>query len=1744
MKYRKPSLSGVALVIVLGFLVLISVLAVAFFTSVSTELKASRNFQSEVTTHQLADSALQMVIGQISTATTQPHEAWASQPGLIRVFGNAGKASASLDSFYKLYSSNVMTVPSASMGTYVPTTDYNVSWDQNPATWTDLNAPVMVYDPDPTVQAVVPRFPIVDPRAYSDPTITVANGAPYTGTYGQNWQNNGVEGFLYDTTVKVDGMVGPSGPSAANNQRLPMPVQWIYVLQDGTLTAPTSGAGATANFSYGDGRQPTQQNPIVGRIAFWTDDETSKLNVNTAAGFFDGPGQFTNNGQNPQMQYYNATNYAGSYWDSPRYYTQFDYGIPNTVGMPAASQASGGLAICQLLQNEFQRYPGHPATTSLAPAFNSMYRFGGQPVNYFTSEQLYGLVPRYSNFNISGAQGSTKGGTVRVAVNNTASTASNPTPGTGNTLQFDQLQPKTDRLYASVDELFYGAHGFTSAVPYSRKDNISYVTSVELSAPAISTTQWAQAVDQSRFFVTAASRAPELNLYGQPRVSAWPIRYENNTEATGMNVFDNLILFCSTIGTPTVTPPASGRPDTTVTPATSGLYRYIFTRREILGGTATTQVGATGLFANQWTTNSTYLPDFQQARNSYLLGTYLPQFFNPLTPIPGFGTVWGAKYTANADTQQLLTEIFDYIRCANSQDTTTSISNQAPSTGKPIQFAPQGYIMPSTPIFPGSSTPAKGLGRMSTLCEASLVFYYAGPVMTSPSSPKTEGNWVNSSWSKWDPANPASRFVQTYQAGNVVTTGVAGTTHQKQMRAFLLFSTFDPMQGYAPKNDSNSTIWTVDGANGLGTPTSSPALYTKCPKMTIAGTFSTGATDWMVNVGNGNQTLGFPTTQVSTTVYRAPGSYWGGRNFGGYEGFMHTLLGDGGSGTTFRHKIMLTSSSFLTPAGTGSPPASGDYGETYDALSNTVYYNGFTNVPASASNQEYYPFQSALASVVKCPTTATTFSFTGGGITVNLYYGGNFLQSFSLNFPASSKNSPWPIPSGGPGDQDDPNGGQGTLAVVGTNPAKTAASADVTTWNATTDTPNYGAGGYSTSGATNTMPANGLGGVTAFTSPANPGAQGMAQWYWLGNGAFFQPGIKSRKAQTAYGINAAGVVNGSGTSLQAAWSFSTRLAWCEIGGGNSNNPSYAAPPNNTTPTGWTGGAPNLTSANTATSAFGGRWQCIVQPCDTIRSILYWDQDNGNTGALMSGGVTLPLHGGDLRVGALLGSNITSPVVSTNFMPHPDYLTGASRACVLRGGDGFFYFPNGQSPAQGGTTYVSPAKVLAASGNMFKEATLGNHISISSSCVNPTTNRTATIAPSGAFGNLPASGGTTANVIVNGVNRADFYPGDWDQGLGNFPDGPFCNKQDEGNVIYEVLDPNTNQYYYPIPYFTWTNSYQQPGDSFTSPCRQMPSPVMFGSLPSHVLENHNWETLCFCPNPAGYNNSYSGNSNGVSFGHPGNSIDPKDHLLLDLFMMPVVEPYPISEPFSTAGKVNLNYHIAPFDYIRRSTALRGALYPIRVTAVPSGGTSSYSTSLNFLTYKTGFPAGTPITSNFRTLLDRDATIQELDAVYESANSLQNWSGSVFKAASQICEQFLVPYEGAQPLNWSGSGGVATAEAWWKTNGDLTGDNEREKPYADLYNRITTKSNTYTVHMKVQTLRQIPRGTSGAYNVWNEGKDTVLGEYRGSATIERYLDPADPRIGTGTYNGAPQTSPDSQSLEPLYRFRTVLTKKFSP
>jgi hypothetical protein len=77
------------------------------------------------------------------------------------------------------------------------------------------------------------------------------------------------------------------------------------------------------------------------------------------------------------------------------------------------------------------------------------------------------------------------------------------------------------------------------------------------------------------------------------------------------------------------------------------------------------------------------------------------------------------------------------------------------------------------------------------------------------------------------------------------------------------------------------------------------------------------------------------------------------------------------------------------------------------------------------------------------------------------------------------------------------------------------------------------------------------------------------------------------------------------------------------------------------------------------------------------------------------------------------------------------------------------------------------------------------------------------------------------------------------------------------------------------------------------------------------------------------------------------------------------------------------------------------------------------------------------------------------------------------------------------------------------------------------------------MKVQMLKQVPSGRSTAaqWASWDENRDAVAAEYRGSTLIERYIDPNDKRL--------PDFALDpTRSVNPYYRFRIVAEKQFAP
>ena len=308
----KKDKKGVALVTVLTVMALTTILVLTFFSLATSEHRASNTYSHGLQAQQVAEQAVNMVIAQIREATTVgTKKAWASQPGAIRQWDADGPRDA-----YKLYSDDKMK-----------TDDWNefqadfaasANWSSRTSHYVDLNEPVIRGDKV--------YYPIVHPAASTVPE--------WPNPLGDD--QNGVEGFSYNEgtlTLRDEGRIGALAAKIAKaDGHVAMPVSWIYQLADGTLGVlnnSPSGSGSTEAYGFdriaGQGT-PSETNPMVARFAFWADDETSKLNINTHAG--------------------------GLAWDIPK----------------AGGELDMAMGKFQPAQKEWQRYPGHPASTHLSPA--------------------------------------------------------------------------------------------------------------------------------------------------------------------------------------------------------------------------------------------------------------------------------------------------------------------------------------------------------------------------------------------------------------------------------------------------------------------------------------------------------------------------------------------------------------------------------------------------------------------------------------------------------------------------------------------------------------------------------------------------------------------------------------------------------------------------------------------------------------------------------------------------------------------------------------------------------------------------------------------------------------------------------------------------------------------------------------------------------------------------------------------------------------------------------------------------------------------------------------------------------------------------------------------------------------------------------------------------------------------------------------------------------------------------------
>ena len=359
--------------------------------------------------------------------------------------------------------------------------------------------------------------------------------------------------------------------------------------------------------------------------------------------------------------------------------------------------------------------------------------------------------------------------------------------------------------------------------------------------------------------------------------------------------------------------------------------------------------------------------------------------------------------------------------------------------------------------------------------------------------------------------------------------------------------------------------------------------------------------------------------------------------------------------------------------------------------------------------------------------------------------------------------------------------------------------------------------------------------------------------------------------------------------------------------------------------------------------------------------------------------------------------------------------------------------------------------------------------------------------------------------TNGGTTKLLQYGDFDNGYGSASDGPYIGFCDEGTTSTNMNGSGD------IPYFPPTINSKQTnlGIGYFSPNRLVPSAGVMGSLPTGVMAGNPWQTLLFRPAAL------------TSATHPG-LANPPDYMLLDLFNMPVVQPYAISEALSTAGRINMNYQILPFTWIQRSTAVMAALHPERVVAVPN----TIPSALNRKTYTgNNTPAGNNITNRFPLNLDTNTgTLAGFEARFGS--------NDIFRSAAEICSIPLVP----QGVTVTPATINTVMSNWW-TSYTYTGENSKERPYARIYPKLTTKSNVYTVHYTVQVLKKLPSGTQ---DQWDDTKDKVLSTYRGSTMIERFVNPIDASI-----KDYRSLTPSDWAKNPLpYKFRIISQRQFCP
>jgi uncharacterized protein (TIGR02600 family) len=1643
-----------ALVIVIGALALATMLLLAMFSLTQTEYKSTQSYVAGLSAKQFAETANQLVIAQIqngqNTATAPTSRTiHATQPGMIRVYHSDG----SFDYALKLYSSAQMRVNGPNeVSIFSATSVPPANWETKPSRWVDLNEPAVRPALDGAAGEVSCYFPVIDPRAafnYHGQQYSPSNPA------AKGDRTTQVEGFWFDratpaigaaAVVTYNGIRTPDTVGDPNQLRLPMPVEWLYFLQDGTMgtiNEANTFVSAVPNVA------PSAENPIVARVAFWTDDESCKININTAS--------------------------EPTFMAPPFYYHDRDRRWAN---YPATS-------------GEYQRYPGHPATVALSSVLAPNFRLDPIrpqddkfPSNDTTSiiaikDYIYDLTPKIS-------KGGSECGTLPYITDEFSMNSVNGNPAEGNlTSQFSKTNIDTaraERLYASVDEML-----FLDDAKYDTKDGRSAAKRDMPGVPGMSLFDH-NTIERSRFFLTAHSRAPEFTIFGLPRVCMWPIADEvarpGGPVASKLRTnFDNMIALCATLRS------ATGGPNIA--------NSYIFRRSTPHHSTQDVTGSASGYPSSQGLHRNTQLLEYLTRQMSDLDW--------PQTSLTGNTQNFVTKYGVD-NVRQLAVEFFDYIRCTNLYDGVLARGNDASSAAsiaggttafyqRKDQLAPLRYTYTEQRMTPpatnvdanansalgklaaddagvlpghGQVTPAvwstggksyMGFGRMFTLSEVGLHF------ICTADGGVDEKYDVNFDGVK-SGGGTAFRAVPDEDGGNPPSPHYApnlnfyGGMKVPQTENAVWWSNFPPIlfnhelefeSRYGTKSDSptnpnhpshhpgfDPANWNLTLAQGVPLEVDEKrvqAIFLMeafCPMLGWTKFYPEYTIvldgDFIGQIFLNNKRL-FDTT--GSIPVKSAGNTWEFANqysFGGQASPSAVSGNRGGRATSGEGTVLMGSDSNYT---TG----------------NTTGHNGLNN----------YGLTSNFLTVPRTGPMKLEFR-AGTELKINIYDTHNWestqpCQKISLKF----EDSPIPTPklvynNYGPNPATEPQG-KGELRGAELNYHVRVDSAGNIKYRRSTQAPHWWA--FNSSGC--------IGRLRGKVNPEFTYTNG--QQFWLSAPGPYPPGAQDTAERQA---------------LRGRLDNSAKAQW--------------DPP----------GTPDGISILPPETGDNGVWES-----DVVRTMIP---------AL-----------GDYR---MIAARYEVP--SDMWKRHPLWTNGGLDQYTVHTFSGQwgnldpgFDLPQGKD-----------RKLLVADVNFGNPASLTDY------------SRTPDLPPDDEWAKV-------ANSF-----------GDFDTGIANAREGPYINKPDEGNFYAGTFTRNSMTKFYRSGYFyeAWHNSDDWRSGLYMTPNRMISSPVMFGSLPTGVwniggsgagtaltgtsltdFPARPWQTLLFRPYVSSNLPAFGAKPN-----HPGDA-GPKDHLLLDMFFMPVVEPYAISEPLSVAGRVNMNYQILPFTNIHRSTAMHALMKGEFITAIPDGAVymaKNFRAQPNTQqVWDQYYDEKTSPQQYWHRPINVDETLEQFEEKFNQLLAGPAASG-LFRSASQICEMHLIPDVTAGTSVASGEslpplvGLTRTTRptamrAFWQ-NHRATGDNVRERPYSNLYARLTTRTNTFRVHVRAQVLK---KARSTAPNEFDSTKDSVLSEYRGSTLIERYIDPTD------TTNPIPDyaASPNPLNLPPLdtfYQFRVLESKRFNP